>query len=92
MLLLIVFTVVFYLTSFVCSFSDRLTQIQAAQTEVRNFLDKCRFLPESSHSSQFSNGEPSSDLVNAITTALNYNNNCKHTAYFIFNLINVFYS
>ena len=64
------------------SFSDRLIQIQAAQTKVRSLLDKCSFLQESTQpSSQFSNDEPSSDLVNAITTAFNCNDQCKYTSY-----------
>jgi hypothetical protein len=75
------------------SFSDRLTQIQAAQTKVRSLLDKCSFLQESTQpSSQFSNDEPSSDLVNAITTAFNCNDQCKYTSYFILHCISVFYS
>lgn len=81
-------TLVYYFTSFTCSFTDRSTEVQAAQTKIRNLLEKCSIQQESSQSSQHSNGESSPDLINKLTTALHHNNKCKETACFPVNLIN----
>ncbi|XP_046460984.1 restin homolog [Daphnia pulex] len=63
-----------YISQLTTHFTDRSTEVQAAQTKIRNLLEKCSIQQESSQSSQYSNGESSPDLINKLTTALHHNN------------------
>ncbi|EFX85564.1 hypothetical protein DAPPUDRAFT_237809 [Daphnia pulex] len=63
-----------YISQLTTHFTDKSTEVQAAQTKIRNLLEKCSIQQESSQSSQYSNGESSPDLINKITTALHHDN------------------